>query len=95
MKPTHQHDCKRCIFVGTLDIEATGEDGALTNLIGDAYLCPSKTMESTILVRYSDDPPDYSSMALFDNVLAAFKQRPNTPLARAYAMAKEKGVLVK
>jgi len=95
MKPTHQHDCRRCIFVGTLDIEATGEDGAVTNLVGDAYVCPSERSEPTILVRYSDDPPDYSSLAMFSNVYEAFKQRPYTPLARAYAMAKEKGVLVK
>ena len=93
MKPTHQHDCKRCVFVGTLDIEATGEDGALTNLVGDVYVCPSDRHEPTILLRYSDDPPDYSSFELFPDARDHLENRSTSPLSRAYKFAKEKGLV--
>ena len=93
MKPTHQHDCKRCVFVGTLDIEATGEDGALTNRVGDVYVCPSDRHDPTILLRYSDDPPDYSSFELFPDARDHLENRSTSPLSRAYKFAKEKGLV--
>lgn len=86
MKPRFKHDCDRCRFVGHLSIQDTGGTG-------DVYVCPSERIEPTILVRYSDDPPDYSSMALFDSARRMFEQYPESTLAQAYAMARRKKLI--
>ena len=48
-KPIHQHDCDRCVFLGTLDQR-------------DLYFCPG---EPTVIARRSSDPPDYQSGLVF------------------------------
>lgn len=52
-KPIHQHDCTRCVFLGTL---ATG----------DFYCCPKDTGHDYIL-RYSSEGSDYFSACDFQH----------------------------
>ena len=92
-KPAHRHDCDRCKFIGNLEYEATGEDGAIVPGIGDVYVCPSDRHDPTILLRYSDDPPDYSSFELFPDARDHLENRSTSPLSRAYKFAKEKGAV--
>lgn len=93
MTPKYQHDCKRCVFVGPLELEGSGEDGDMSPRIGDVYVCPSDRHDPTILLRYSDDPPDYSSYELFPETRDQLENRSTSPLSRAYKFAKDKGAI--
>ncbi len=56
MKPQFQHDCNNCTFLGT---------ASLDNKKADLYCCirgdGQEIHYTSLLARYSDDGPDYSS----------------------------------
>lgn len=51
MKPAHQHDCTRCVYLGSMFMDC--ESG-----IGDWYRCST----SSVVCRLSSDGPDYWSI---------------------------------
>jgi hypothetical protein len=55
-KPIFQHDCNNCRFQGT---------GKHKGRIVDVYLCTTE-YGRTLVLRYSDEGPDYSSGMLFE-----------------------------
>jgi hypothetical protein len=57
MKPKYEHFCEQCVFQKTVTIKDKEKD---------VYLCGDKVR--TIVIRHSDDPPDYSSGKLFECV---------------------------
>lgn len=93
MHPLYDHDCAACLFVGHLQLNNTGEDGDTggTGGTGDVYVCPNSP--PTILLRYSSDPPDYSSMAVFPEVRRMFDEKYQYPLAQAYFLAQQKRLI--
>lgn len=51
-----KHDCDKCVWVGW--ITAQGR-------LGNMYFCPKNNSEhGTVLIRFSDDPPDYWSSSI-------------------------------
>ena len=58
----------------------------------DVYYCPAEMSGPTVLARYGNKGWEYSSTALFDNVLAYFEKHPESGMARAYQLIKEKGL---
>jgi hypothetical protein len=64
MKPTHKHDCDRCIYLGSLIKELRAGPIVITsdNVI-DCYWCKNTDNPnlSSIIGRYSSDGPDYAS----------------------------------
>lgn len=48
IEPQFKHDCERCEFLGQISNH-------------DIYRCDQGTMMPTIVVRYSDEGPDYFS----------------------------------
>jgi hypothetical protein len=75
-KPRFEHDCDECIFLGT------------TNR-GDVWMHNSPT-HITLICRYSDYPPDYSSFPLeiAEKVADAFPDDPQW--ARMLQMMRER-----
>lgn len=59
LTPRYEHDCERCRFLGTVAAPNRGADG-----VADLYVCVDvgQTMGPSVVVRYSDDGPDYSSI---------------------------------
>lgn len=64
VSPRFTHDCSACLFVGHAN-----DDGISV----DVYVCPQHG-RPTIVVRYSDDGPDYSSYPLYLRVYSGFAQ---------------------
>jgi hypothetical protein len=55
-KPVYEHDCKACIFLGTLKIGYLDKPTQVTDL----YIC-KKPYEVTVVARFSDEESDYGS----------------------------------
>jgi hypothetical protein len=49
MKPLYEHDCSACEFIRT------------HSEFGDIYVCPSKLLGKTVVIRYSNEPSNNSS----------------------------------
>lgn|GEM_PF-7083351 len=64
-EPVHDHDCKRCQFVGS---EAPELHEPLTNQV-DMYVCDDHAGRVTLIRRFGSDGPSY----------AATDPRPNLP----------------
>lgn len=76
-----QHDCDRCIPLGTGHQE--GEKGSY-----DLYFCPDNRHGfHTVLARYGNDGPDYRSFAVDSNVKKLFEINPKHVLAVTYQKA--------
>jgi len=62
MRPHYTHDCEHCTFLGTVRV---------SEKVFDLYHCGI----STVLARYGNDGPDYSSglaFATFDGIPALY-----------------------
>jgi hypothetical protein len=57
--PTFKHDCNNCVFLG--GITAGGR-------LADLYYCDGEVARPTVIARYSDDGPDYSSGLAFGDL---------------------------
>lgn len=60
LTPVWKHDCEACTFIGTMTHILEGTEH-------DIYLCLSKNdvlLDSSLIVRDSDNPPDYHSRPL-------------------------------
>lgn len=55
LKPKHQHDCTRCVFLGAHIHQGTWHD---------LYYCPVDLMGPTIIARFGEDG-DYMSGMCF------------------------------
>lgn len=88
-----KHDCDACVFLGRI---ADTQRGQIVH--GDAYICTSpdpsipKSLADTVIFRYGDDGPDYSSMCLTNGLVDQFGAHPDWALSKAYILAKEKGL---
>ena len=81
-KPFWQHDCKECIYLGTID----GDEGVL-----DLYLALHSVL-TPFIVRYGDDAHEY--MIMPKGVVEATPVRFQTPaLLEALRRAKERKLL--
>jgi hypothetical protein len=54
--PTFRHDCRHCVFLGTV----TTKDQALGGTTWDLWWCENGVM-SSVICRHGDDGPDYTS----------------------------------
>jgi len=57
--PVHIHDCDSCTYLGT--IRSQDREGE----VADLYTCGNNWQSQTVIARYSDHGPDYSSVPLF------------------------------
>lgn len=60
MKPVHQHDCDKCIYLGSVyEFTAGKKDPQLI----DTYWCGQQNhyLQGSILGRYGDAGPEYAS----------------------------------
>jgi hypothetical protein len=64
MEPLYKHDCDRCIFLGNEEVD--GEAGL------DWYICPGDA--PTLICRFGDDGPNYSSYPFFEVFLPIFNE---------------------
>jgi len=81
-EPLYQHDCKACRFLGSL----TKDDKAM-----DLYFCGEEP-GSTVIARYSDEGPDYSSGLGFAEMFGAVG-RHDEPLYIALKRAIDAGLI--
>lgn len=96
MKPVFEHDCERCVFLGTVQRPAKygpgrrehGPDDPEATAPFDLYFCPG---EPTIIARWSSDGPDYMSGICF-GVSALVEGREGYPLRDAFERARERGL---
>jgi hypothetical protein len=84
--PLWQHDCDRCEFLGRY-------------LYGgewfDLYYCAHQAIGGpTVVARWSDRGPDYSSGLCFGQAAAASEAEPMPPLGEALLRAYDRGLLV-
>lgn len=79
-KPQFEHDCERCIFLGNYSGDWYEK--------ADLYWC-NPTTGPTVIVRYGDDGPEYSSGMIFAD------QGMNPALVEAKRRADLKGLLLK
>lgn len=69
-KPKYQHDCNRCVWFGTkehnLDSGSHISDFyiCVTHVMHDGYEVTKKFVNPTVVIRHSDDGPDYASYPL-------------------------------
>ena len=71
IKPTWEHDCDRCIFLGTYQMEYKEVSKDFTNEADiriamaqhwDLYYCPAMGQDGgSVLARYGHDGPEYTS----------------------------------
>jgi hypothetical protein len=54
-RPRFSHDCDRCCFTGHYIAEGREVDG---------WFCAGAVLGGSIILRYGDGPPDYSSIPL-------------------------------
>jgi hypothetical protein len=59
MRPKFTHDCTNCIYLGK---------GSYCEKDVDWYVCKSSSERRTVVARYSDKGPDYSSATIGDTV---------------------------
>lgn len=61
MKPVHQHDCDRCVYLGTINRDRFGDDVDGNKI--DCYWCksPSSPNLDSVIGRFGSNGPDYSS----------------------------------
>jgi hypothetical protein len=78
IKPIWKHDCSHCIFLGTYQYKDS-------NL--DIYYCGQGENAPTVVARYGDDRPEYSSGWPNDAEVAAFPNNPRV-IARERARAR-------
>lgn len=82
MTPRFAHDCTACVFLGTNTLPDS--EVAWYPRVADLYFCNQGGFLPTVIARYSDDGPDYSSGLAF---------RSNPHLRRAVVLATERGLL--
>lgn len=56
--PIFQHDCKKCTFVGTFEFVTCFHNHHKQE---DVYICPQLGKLWTMIWRYGDKDPDYTS----------------------------------
>lgn len=78
--PNFKHDCERCVFIGNYSDERYPK--------ADLYWCLSLNGQ-TVIVRYGDDGPEYSSGMIFAD------RGMNLALVEAKRRADVKGLLIK
>lgn len=86
-KPFYNHDCDQCHFLGTYSIQKN----SLFEGNYDLYWCPQHGIP-TVVVRWSDEGPDYSSGMPTDSIF--FDRYPIFPAHEAYRRAKILGYTV-
>jgi hypothetical protein len=59
MKPKYQHDCESCKYLGTSKANILNVESEC-----DFYICGNEELR-TLIARYGDDGPEYSSTPLF------------------------------
>jgi len=84
MKKQFQHDCDRCIYLGT---DQVNDD------IFDMYWCADFDHMPTVICRFSDDPPDYSS-GIESGRRSYENNEKDWPVGIAYGLALKKGLPV-
>ena len=77
--PRYSTDCKKCTFLGRSDRY-------------DFYFCDQAGVP-TVVARYGDDGRDYQSGLLIGKQLAQSQETEMEPLAMAYTLAVEKGLI--
>lgn len=78
-QPKHKHDCDRCEFLGRYEYEGQTYD---------LYTCEQLIGGRTVIARYGDDGPEYTSGMTIAKALAAEAEakpwQPVHPLAIAF-----------
>jgi len=69
--PRFAHDCDECKFLGQIDIRSPVN---LSPGVVDAYFC-DKAGYRTLILRSSDDPPDYETMPI--GIAGVYEQASN------------------
>ena len=92
--PRFQHDCKHCVYLGTLISDYFGSNEPF-----DLYFCSGPN----VVARMSNDGPDYMSGLIFadrnkncidaDGVQVPVQDRPTYPLVIAAEEAVRRGLL--
>jgi len=91
-KPTFEHDCTACVFLGFGTHDGEGEEGR----VYDLYFCPDNRHKfHTVIARYANEGDAYRSFSVDTNVAALFERRPGHVLAVTYRKALELGLFNK
>lgn len=91
MKPNYIHDCNACIFLGKsnkFDFYVCLNDNKYPVDIETNYF------NISILARYSDEGPDYTSGILFAKKTCGINDY-DDPLVRCLSLAIEQGYIIK
>lgn len=78
MKPRYDHDCSRCIFLGSTEYKGDHYD---------LYTCDQAGFGYTVSARWGDEGPDYTSGLEFARHYAT--ERPDHPLAVALRIVQD------
>lgn len=86
--PQYEHDCDKCIFLGSYLWERNPFNH-FTNDWYDLYYCGYDLFGPTIISRFSNDGPDYNSGMMFGKYDQEYPNTFHHPLAEAYRRAKK------
>jgi len=80
-KPTFIHDCKKCVFLGSVVFEEQ---------LYDLYVCSHKDKEiDTVVARYGDEGREYGSGVYFRDTILPLKEAYQRAVALGYKLKKE------
>jgi hypothetical protein len=82
MKPVFEHDCKACVYLGTIKDKRD---------LYDLYYCPADLLGPTVIARWSSNGPDYMSGMVFGKYHA--ERDWWHPFGQAYMKARERGLI--
>ncbi len=80
-KPTFIHDCKKCVFLGSVVFEEQ---------LYDLYVCSHKDKEiDTVVARYGDEGREYGSGVYFRDTIPPLGEAYRRAVALGYKLKKE------